>query len=127
MNSGDQISREALKDTIENTAWYHISEQGNLALGAHDETDGLYKAGDILIALEDAPAIEPPRWIPASEPPQKWEDEETKVMIDYLVYSPEYGVFMAHYCEPAQRWLIDGESVRVTYWQQPPEPPKEET
>lgn len=76
--------------------------------------------------VNEAPTIEPPRWIPASEPPKVWEDEETKVMIDYLVYSPEYGVFMAHWCAPMERWLIDGESVRVTHWQQLPEGPKED-
>ena len=54
----DLISRRALLDAIEEIEWYHISEVGTLALGAHSEDDGLYRATDIYNAFDKAPTID---------------------------------------------------------------------
>lgn len=54
----DLISRKALIDTVENTSWYHINEQGNLVLGAHADEEPLYKTVDIYSALVFAPTVD---------------------------------------------------------------------
>lgn len=54
---GDLISREALTDVIESMDWYHVNSKGELVHGATSAT-GLYRFGDIMSALENAPAVE---------------------------------------------------------------------
>lgn len=55
----DLISRSALIDKIESTDWYHISEIGTLEHGANSKLHTpLYKADDIFVALENAPAVD---------------------------------------------------------------------
>jgi hypothetical protein len=55
--NGDLISREALTDVIDNMVWYHVNSKGELVPGATSAT-GLYRFGDIMDALENAPAVE---------------------------------------------------------------------
>lgn len=55
----DLISRSALVDKIDNTDWYHISEQGELVHGASSaHHTPLFKSEDIFSALEEAPAVD---------------------------------------------------------------------
>ena len=68
-----------------------------------------------------------PKWISAKTPPTKWkEDGSTKDLINYQIYSPEYGVDVGNWLEPAGVWCIFGMPVKsVTHWMPLPEPPKE--
>lgn len=70
-----------------------------------------------------------PRWNNAKEsPPARWHmGDKDKTLINYLVYSPDYGVDVGNYIKPAKQWVCMGLPMRVTHWMPLPEPPKEET
>ena len=51
----DFISRAALIDALELTDWYHI-HGGKLKPGAENQSEALYKAGDVFRVVEDLPA-----------------------------------------------------------------------
>lgn len=59
----EYIERGALMGVVDEITWYHINDQCNLQSGASDEGCDLYKVGDIIKALEDAPAIDAVRVI----------------------------------------------------------------
>ena len=53
------IDANALMDTVENTDWYHISLQGNLAHGARSDIHTpLYIAYDIYNAINNATTVD---------------------------------------------------------------------
>ena len=74
----------------------------------------------------DAPAVVPAqKWIPASEPPNEWHDDENGVAINYLVFCPDLGIDIGNYVKPADMWFCLGVPVPVTHWMPMPESPKE--
>ena len=62
------------------------------------------------------------KWIPASEPPKEWRDEEGNA-INYLAYIPETGVDIANWIGPANCWMCFGIPCVVTHWMPLPEGP----
>lgn len=64
----------------------------------------------------------------AAHNPTKWrEDDNEKTLVNFLLFSPDYGVDIGNYLEPAGTWLIMGLPVKnVTHWAELPQPPKEE-
>lgn len=68
-----------------------------------------------------------PRWISVEErQPEHWHmDDKDKTLINYLVYSPDYGVDVGNYVKSAKRWVCMGLPMNVTHWMLLPEPPKE--
>ena len=64
------------------------------------------------------------RWIPVTEPPEVWRDDEG-TFVNYLVYTPEYGVDIGNYMKPAKCWVCMGIPCKITHWMPLPEPPKE--
>ena len=70
-----------------------------------------------------------PRWISVKEKlPEHWHmDDKDRTLINYLVYSPDYGVDVGNYIKPAKRWVCMGLPMTVTHWMPLPEPPKEGT
>lgn len=66
-----------------------------------------------------------PNWINAKErQPEKWRKEDEE-MINYLIYSPQFGVDIGNYLKPAKTWLCVGIPCAVTHWAEMPAPPKE--
>lgn len=63
-------------------------------------------------------------WIPVSEPPKEWK-HKNGVAINFLVYTPEYGIDIGNYLKPANAWLCMGIPCNATHWTKLPEPPKE--
>lgn len=62
------------------------------------------------------------------KPPELWHmDDKDRTLINYLVYSPDYGVDVGNYIKPAKRWVCMGLPINVTHWMPLPEPPKEGT
>ena len=49
---------DVLKDVIERTDWYRLSEAGTMVRGAVSGDNAWYKEGDIFKALDEAPAID---------------------------------------------------------------------
>ena len=69
-----------------------------------------------------------PKWISVEdELPKRWrENDKEQTLINYQIYSPEYGVDVGNYLKPAGVWTIMGLPVKVTHWMPLPEPPKED-
>ena len=69
-----------------------------------------------------------PRWISVEERlPEHWHmDDKDRTLINYLVYSPDYGVDVGNYIKSAKRWVCMGLPMNVTHWMPLPEPPEEE-
>ena len=68
-----------------------------------------------------------PRWISVDERlPEHWHmDDKDRTLINYLVYSPDYGVDVGNYIKSAKRWVCMGLPMNVTHWMPLPEPPEE--
>lgn len=54
----EYISREALRDVIASTNWYHAARGGKLGLGAPCEEIAVYKATDIYKAVDSVPTAD---------------------------------------------------------------------
>lgn len=68
-----------------------------------------------------------PRWIPVEEHlPDVWRNDETAELVNYMIYSPDFGVDIGNYHAKAKKWLCMALPCTVTYWAPLPEPPKEE-
>lgn len=67
-----------------------------------------------------------PRWISAKTPPKDWrKNDKDKTLINYQVYSPDYGVDIGNWIETAEMWVVMGVPAKVTHWMPLPEAPKE--
>ena len=65
------------------------------------------------------------RWIPANDPPKEWKDENGDA-INFLIFTPDIGVDIGNWIEPAKSWFCFGVPFKVTHWMPLPEPPKGE-
>ena len=95
------------------------------------ENEYVYDTNAVLESIDSQPTVESPQWIPVTELlPKKWKYSETShklYMIDYLAYSQADGaIYLANWYKPAQRWLVNGESVAITHWMPLPQAPKED-
>lgn len=73
--------------------------------------------------IDNGVTVQP--WIPVSEPPEVWKTEDD-VFVNYLVYTPGFGMDIGNYLKPANRWVCMGIPCEVTHWMPMPQPPKEE-
>ena len=66
------------------------------------------------------------RWISVKERlPEHWSmDDKGRTLINYLVYSPDYGVDVGNYIKSAKRWVCMGLPMNVTHWMPLPKPPE---
>ena len=68
-----------------------------------------------------------PRWIPVEERlPDVWRNDETAELVNYMIYSPDFGVDIGNYHAKAKKWLCMALPCTVTYWAPLPEPPEVE-
>ena len=68
-----------------------------------------------------------PRWIPVTERmPEVWRNDETTELVNYMIYSPDFGVDIGNYHAKAKKWLCMALPCTVTYWAPLPEPPEVE-
>lgn len=68
-----------------------------------------------------------PRWIPVEEHlPDVWRNDETAELVNYMIYSPDFGVDIGNYHAKAKKWLCMALPCTVTYWAPLPEPPEVE-
>ena len=66
------------------------------------------------------------RWIPVTERlPDKWQEAETREMINYLIFGADFGVDVGSYHAPSKRWICLCLPVQVTHWMPLPEAPEE--
>ena len=68
-----------------------------------------------------------PQWIPVDERlPEVWRNDETAELVNYMIYSPDFGVDIGNYHAKAKKWLCMALPCTVTHWAPLPEPPEVE-
>lgn len=78
-----------------------------------------------LVTKESAELLER-RWIPVEERlPEVWRNDETAELVNYMIYSPDFGVDIGNYHAKAKKWLCMALPCTVTHWMPLPEPPEE--
>lgn len=66
-------------------------------------------------------------WIPVAERlPEVWRNDETAELVNYMIYSPDFGVDIGNYHAKAKKWLCMALPCTVTHWMPLPEPPEVE-
>lgn len=66
-----------------------------------------------------------PQWISVEDrPPEAWKNEEDNTLINYMIYSPYFGVDIGNYHKEAGTWLCMALPCTVTHWMPLPEAPK---
>lgn len=79
-----------------------------------------------LVTKESAELLER-RWIPVEERlPEVWRNDETAELVNYMIYSPDFGVDIGNYHAKAKKWLCMALPCTVTHWAPLPEPPEVE-
>lgn len=79
-----------------------------------------------LVAKESAELLER-RWIPVEERlPEVWRNDETAELVNYMIYSPDFGVDIGNYHAKSKKWLCMALPCTVTHWATLPEPPEVE-
>ena len=77
-------------------------------------------------AEEITVAQERTRWIPVTERlPDVWRNDETSELVNYMIYSPYFGVDIGNYHAEAKTWLCVALPCTVTHWMPLPEWPEE--
>lgn len=67
------------------------------------------------------------RWIPVTERlPEVWRNDETAELVNYMIYSPDFGVDIGNYHAKAKKWFCMALPCTVTHWMPLPEPPEVE-
>ena len=68
-----------------------------------------------------------PRWIPVTERlPEVWKNDATAELVNYMIYSPDFGVDIGNYHAKAKKWVCVGLPCVVTHWMPLPESPEVE-
>ena len=66
------------------------------------------------------------QWISVEDRlPEAWKNEEDNTLINYMIYSPDFGVDIGSYHAQAKRWVCMGLPCSVTHWMPLPEAPEE--
>ena len=78
-------------------------------------------------AEEIAVLQERTRWIPVEERlPEVWRNDETSELVNYMIYSPDFGVDIGNYHAKAKKWLCMALPCTVTHWMPLPAGPEVE-
>lgn len=66
-----------------------------------------------------------PQWISVEDRlPEAWKDEDG-VLVNYMIYTPEFGADIGNYHAMAKRWLCMAIPCTVTHWMPLPGAPEE--
>ncbi len=67
-----------------------------------------------------------PQWISVEDRlPEAWKNEEDNTLINYMIYSPYFGVDIGNYHKEAGTWLCMALPCTVTHWMPLPDAPSE--
>ena len=121
--SGCAIMREAA-DRIANQSTHIAALQMEIEK-LRGQNEQLREAA-ALVTKESAELLER-RWIPVDERlPEVWRNDETAELVNYMIYSPDFGVDIGNYHAKAKKWLCMALPCTVTHWAPLPEPPEVE-
>lgn len=78
-------------------------------------------------AEEIAVLQEREKWVPVTERlPEVWRNDETAQLVNYMIYSPDFGVDIGNYHAKAKKWLCMALPCTVTHWKPLPDGPEVE-
>ena len=78
-------------------------------------------------AEEIAVLQEREKWVPVTERlPEVWRNDETAELVNYMIYSPDFGVDIGNYHAKAGKWLCVALPCTVTHWRPLPDGPEVE-
>ena len=78
-------------------------------------------------AEEIAVLQEREKWVPVAERlPEVWRNDETAELVNYLIYSPDFGVDIGNYHAKAKKWLCMALPCTATHWRPLPNGPEVE-
>ena len=67
-----------------------------------------------------------PQWVSVEDRlPEVWINEEDNVLVNYMIYSPDFGVDIGCYHAKSKRWVRMGLTHSVTHWMPLPGAPEE--
>ena len=67
-----------------------------------------------------------PQWVSVEDRlPEAWKNEEDDTLINYMIYSPYFGVDIGNYHKEAGTWLCMALPCTVTHWMPLPGAPEE--
>lgn len=67
------------------------------------------------------------KWVPVTERlPEVWRNDETAELVNYMIYSPDFGVDIGNYHAKAKKWLCMALPCTVTHWRPLPDGPEVE-
>lgn len=76
-------------------------------------------------AEEIAVLQEREKWVPVTERlPEVWRNDETSELVNYMIYSPDFGVDIGNYHAKAGKWLCMALPCTVTHWRPLPDGPE---
>lgn len=76
-------------------------------------------------AEEIAVLQEREKWVPVTERlPEVWRNDETSELVNYMIYSPDFGVDIGNYHAKARKWLCMALPCTVTHWRPLPDGPE---
>lgn len=134
---GCRIMREAA-DMLENDESQAVALQRVLALrqaqldcaaassaALKKENEQMRDAAAQVTKLAAEAAVERD-WISVEDRlPEIWRNDETAELVNYMIYSPDFGVDIGNYHATAKKWLCIGLPCTVTHWMPLPEAPRE--
>lgn len=78
-------------------------------------------------AEEIAVLQEREKWVPVTERlPEVWRNDETAELVNYMIYSPDFGIDIGNYHAKAEKWLCMALPCTVTHWRPLPDGPEVE-
>ena len=125
MLENDETYGGVLRDAIEKwkKAYGTLRDKHSALLKQNGE---LRDAAALVTKLAGDAAVER-EWIPVTERlPELWRNDETAELVNYMIYSPDFGVDIGNYHAKAKKWLCMALPCTVTHWMPLPEPPKVE-
>lgn len=67
------------------------------------------------------------KWVPVTERlPEVWRNDETAELVNYMIYSPDFGVDIGNYHAKAKKWFCMALPCTVTHWMPLPDGPEVE-
>ena len=119
---GDDLVKAADRIANQNTHIAVLQKEIEKLRGQNEQLRG----AAALVAKESTELLEQ-RWIPVEERlPEVWRNDETAELVNYMIYSPDFGVDIGNYHAKAKKWLCMALPCTVTHWMPLPEPPKED-
>lgn len=119
---GDDLAEAADRIANQNT---HILALQKEIEGLRSQNEQLREAAT-LVAKESAELLER-RWIPVEKRlPDVWRNDETAELVNYMIYSPDFGVDIGNYHAKAKKWLCMALPCTVTHWMPLPSGPEVE-